>query len=389
MINKDFFTHTKLVGVTQKNDKNFEIQNILPLLKVNGRIYCIRDYSNKYDSNAIKVYYFTKNEGLHIGYIKRELSCEIAPFLDSHIEYDLIGAIEEITGGNGNSFGCNIRIWIEDPEEPSYEDIEYFKQSLKQEKIPQQHQPTKNNLLTNKIMASLFIIALSLFIIVFAIIYKSDIKNNDTVDKSLITFNEYNDLEIGMSKIEVYDIVGSFGTQLSEVGKITDEYYAEVYEYEGYGEAGANAVLTFVNGELESKTQYGLEYYFSDEEVKEVNTPKQSPISIDDLKFSFNILPPNLIGTVYVEATYTNNTSFPITSLSLKYLRKDENEVSYLTYYSTVMPGDTSAKFDSFGPETQLLTDIELIECSITLTNELNEKIYINYDYKLNTYKVY
>ena len=369
---------TKIAGISHSNERGVSIQSILPQLHINQRITLIRDKENIYDPNAIKVY---SQSGHHIGYIERTLAAELSPTIDSNPCLSLEGIITEITS-DGKYYDCYISVWLNSIKDTS-NDI-YSSSTNKQ----------KNELFSGKTYASFFIIALSLFIIVFAIIYKSDIKNNKSdiknnksVDKSLITLNEYHDLEIGMSISEVYDIVGSFGTQIAET-KI-DDYHSQVYEYKGYGEIGANAILYFTNRKLESKTQYGLEYYFSDEEVKEVNTPKQSPISIDDLKFSFNILPPNLIGTVYVEATYTNNTSFPITSLSLKYLRNDENEVSYLTYYSTVMPGDTSAKFDSFGPETQLLTDIELIECSITLTNELNEKIYINYDYKLNTYKVY
>lgn len=68
-----------------------------------------------------------------------------------------------------------------------------------------------------------------------------------------ITIEKYNKLKIGMSYEKVRKIVGGYGTQLSDAGS------AQVYSYEGGGSTGANAVLTFSDGELSAKAQYGLE----------------------------------------------------------------------------------------------------------------------------------
>lgn len=123
MIDKDFMTETKIVGVTQFNDKGFPIQMLLRDLNAGDRLIFIRDYGNQYDENAIKIYSL---EGDHIGYVSKELAKKIAPFLDKNTDYDLEGLVLQVTGGEeGKSFGCNIRIWIDGAEE----DIEDLQES--------------------------------------------------------------------------------------------------------------------------------------------------------------------------------------------------------------------------------------------------------------------
>ena len=43
-----------------------------------------------------------------------------------------------------------------------------------------------------------------------------------------------------------------------------------------------------------------------------------------------------------MEATYTNNSKYPITSYTAKVLLKDTNDTTYLSSFDTVMPGETS-----------------------------------------------
>ncbi len=52
----------------------------------------------------------------------------------------------------------------------------------------------------------------------------------------------------------------------------------------------------------------------------------QIPIHPDDIMMDITILEPNSIGTVYMEATYTNNSKYPITSYTAKVLLKDTNK---------------------------------------------------------------
>ncbi|MCF6461599.1 hypothetical protein [Clostridium sp. Cult3] len=127
------------------------------------------------------------------------------------------------------------------------------------------------------------------------------------------------------------------------------------------------------NNELESK----------EDEVSEDNN-EEIPIHPDDIMPEIVILEPNSIGTVYMEATYTNNSKYPITAYSAKVLLKDINDTTYLDIYDTVMPGETSPKFESFGPETQDPDDYEILSLEITARTEGGNNLYIEYDFKLD-----
>lgn len=71
-------------------------------------------------------------------------------------------------------------------------------------------------------------------------------------DGVLITFEQYKKLEVGMTYEEVTEIIGGDGTAMSEAADIV------VYSYNGKGDLGANAVLTFQKGKLMAKAQAGL-----------------------------------------------------------------------------------------------------------------------------------
>ncbi|HHV37883.1 MAG TPA: hypothetical protein GXX70_00110 [Tepidimicrobium sp.] len=111
---------------------------------------------------------------------------------------------------------------------------------------------------------------------------------------------------------------------------------------------------------------------------------EEIPIHPDDIMPEINILEPDSIGTVYMEATYTNNSEYPITGYSVKILLKDENEATYLDIYDTIMPGETSPKFDTFGPETQDPDDYEILTLEVTARTEDGNDLYIDYDFKLD-----
>ena len=121
---------------------------------------------------------------------------------------------------------------------------------------------------------------------------------------------------------------------------------------------------------------------------KAVATTKAVSISISDISLDYDIQPPNSIGAVYMTSTYTNNSKYTITGLKYKILLKDENKTTYLMNYDTIMPGETSAVFDSFGPKSLSYDDVEFLKCNITALNDSGKKVFIEYDYKLKTYKV-
>jgi len=84
-----------------------------------------------------------------------------------------------------------------------------------------------------------------------------DLENITIPSNELITLEQFNQIEIGMTKEAIWEIVGGACTQSSVmeiIGTIT-----EFYSCNGYGSIGANAVLTFQDNELTLKTELGLE----------------------------------------------------------------------------------------------------------------------------------
>lgn len=110
---------------------------------------------------------------------------------------------------------------------------------------------------------------------------------------------------------------------------------------------------------------------------------EEVPIHPDDIAPEITILEPNSIGTVYMEAAYTNNSKYPITSYSAKILLKDKNETTYLTNNDTVLPGETSPIFDCFGPDTRNEEDYEILTLDLRARLDNGKTLAIEYDYKL------
>ncbi|MEC0123303.1 hypothetical protein [Paenibacillus pabuli] len=80
--------------------------------------------------------------------------------------------------------------------------------------------------------------------------------NNGSAGKGdgiLITFAQYEKLEVGMSVEDVIEILGGEGEALSEAENMV------VYNYKGTAGNGANAVIAFQGGKLLTKAQSGLE----------------------------------------------------------------------------------------------------------------------------------
>ena len=78
-----------------------------------------------------------------------------------------------------------------------------------------------------------------------------------------VTLEEFNKLENGMTKQQVWDIIGGECTQSSSseipgVEGVMEAIVTEAYGCNGSGSVGANAQLTFQNGELTLKAQHGL-----------------------------------------------------------------------------------------------------------------------------------
>lgn len=101
------------------------------------------------------------------------------------------------------------------------------------------------------------------------------------------------------------------------------------------------------------------------------------------LPINVNILPPDSIGTIYVEGQFKNITSYPITGYSLSFIDKSNAEKNFLSEYTTVLSGENSPKFNTFGPASRNKSDIEYQKLSLALETSTG-KFYVDYDYKLN-----
>lgn len=75
-----------------------------------------------------------------------------------------------------------------------------------------------------------------------------------------ISLEEFNQIKTGMTIQDVYDIVGSSGTMISEVDLgLGSEYRTIMFQWDGEGSLGANANVTFQGGKVIEKAQFGLE----------------------------------------------------------------------------------------------------------------------------------
>ncbi len=420
MIDKDFCTETKIVGVTKLNDHNIPIQSLLPSLKEGDRIILIRDYGNEYDENAIKIY---NRDGNHIGYLSASLAENISPFLEENPKYDIEGVVRCITGGaDGKSYGCNITIWIQDPDEPSFEELHAFarnfrgtdSQESKNAKNANEAQFRKNQAIidkeikatNSKLAVFLITVIISCLVLIGGILlimyvlgydFSTDMSNSEKgsqqsfqergIDEHLITLNEYNQLRSGMSRSEVYDIVGSFGEKLSETGNASDDYHIEMYSYEGYGNTGANAQLMFINGKLDTMAQYGLESYYGKEyggenidENTESTTEKSKPeISLEDFNIKFKKLSPDIIGYYRMTVQYENKSKYTVNSASFKVSCNGEEMLFYCD--EQVKPNNKSEVHESITGSEIKINSYNIIESSFKFQTDNGEEYYFVYDY--------
>lgn len=74
-----------------------------------------------------------------------------------------------------------------------------------------------------------------------------------------ISMDEFLKIQNGMSYQEVFDIVGSAGEIISEVGVSGTPIYTVLYSWDGEGAMGANANVMFQGGIVTNKAQFGLE----------------------------------------------------------------------------------------------------------------------------------
>ncbi|SIS99091.1 DUF3862 domain-containing protein [Salimicrobium salexigens] len=73
-----------------------------------------------------------------------------------------------------------------------------------------------------------------------------------------ISAEEFEQISNGMSYEKIVEIIGSEGSLQSETGEKGSQFHTVIYSWDGESGFGSNALLTFQNGELQSKSQAGV-----------------------------------------------------------------------------------------------------------------------------------
>lgn len=151
--------------------------------------------------------------------------------------------------------------------------------------------------------------------------------------------------------------------------------------------AGILATLTLFAGCSSATESQENETYNSPEieEAEDVET-EESEININDFVITGQLQEPDSIGTIYYQATLTNNSSYAVKYADFKYnITKDGvKEGSYLTFSDTILAGETSSISECFGSD-----DMELISIELTLVDAEDNDIYVEYDVKLNQMEIW
>ncbi len=110
---------TKLVGVTFKDegehgDRQLNIKQLQP----NQKLFFHHEKDNPFDPNAMKVY---ADEQLTkpLGYLKKQLASDLNTQKNMGWHYSL--EVEQITGDDSKSMGCNVKITATKEERAKYD----------------------------------------------------------------------------------------------------------------------------------------------------------------------------------------------------------------------------------------------------------------------------
>jgi len=100
---RKYVTHSKVVGISFKNEDNTDRQTIARNLNKGDILELRRDPLNIFDKFCIEIF---TSDGHKIGFINRELAKDLAPNLDRGIPVTC--TISEITGLDKPTVGINI-----------------------------------------------------------------------------------------------------------------------------------------------------------------------------------------------------------------------------------------------------------------------------------------
>src|SRR4051794_1684691 len=96
--------HSKIVGVTKKNDDGSNRQKLLPGCRPAMVLTLDHEEGNRFDPNAVRV---LRPDGKQLGYLSAELAEEVVKKSKTGFRYQCFA--KDLTGGGeGESYGMNI-----------------------------------------------------------------------------------------------------------------------------------------------------------------------------------------------------------------------------------------------------------------------------------------
>ena len=129
-------------------------------------------------------------------------------------------------------------------------------------------------------------------------------------------------------------------------------------------------------------TQSTSQPIINEEAPEESSAQQEYDINMADFVVNAQLQAPDSIGNVYYEGTVTNNSPYTIKDINFvyNYTNSEGNkDTTYLSFYETILSGETSAVNECFGSD-----DMELIGVQITIVDN-GEDHYFEYDAKLDT----
>lgn len=123
------------------------------------------------------------------------------------------------------------------------------------------------------------------------------------------------------------------------------------------------------------------------EVTQKTEIKQETPATIDQFPVTFTILPPNSIDTIWLNATYQNNSAYSVRDFNIKYRDVSTNEIHYLSSKVTILKNGNSPVFDGFGPISGKESDLEMIETNFILIKE-GGTMSVSYDHKSKTYEL-
>ena len=129
-------------------------------------------------------------------------------------------------------------------------------------------------------------------------------------------------------------------------------------------------------------TQSASQPTINEEVTEEAPTQQESDINMADFVVNAQLQAPDSIGNVYYEGSVTNNSPYTVKDITFVYNytnNEGNKDTTYLSFYDTILSGETSAITECFGSD-----DMELIGVQVTIVDN-GEDHYYEYDAKLDT----